>query len=401
MFKKRILYLLSIYSIQGINILLNLLFMKYLSVIQLGDLALAKTWQQSVDYSHAGTRFSLDRYIPVADEIGKKQLVSAVINVTVVISSCLFTGSMFFSRFNTVIVTFTFVGFMLAMSNIIKAYLRASGEIDRMLFTVIICQLLPVMVSTLIFVVSENFNTYLLGYFLSFVISMIALFFCEKKLFITIFQAKMDLIQTLKSILKPSALLFLNALLIFLYMVMDRFFVDHYLGRQALGDYSIITFAFTALMIIPATFAELIFTKIIRQSVQAGKKLFLPETLLCVGVTLLAVIIANIVMALFIKNFTHYEYLISDIRLATFAVIPFSVTAVYFHVLNGHDLRQKMLSVSFTVCLLQMAYFYMLVLMSSLTVKNFIYAKLATGWIVMAGYFLIIMLHSFKDKASS
>lgn len=55
---------------------------------------------------------------------------------------------------------------------------------------------------------------------------------------------------------------------------MDRFFIDYSNGREELGHYSIILFAFTALMIIPATVAELLFVKIIKQSCEAGKRFF-------------------------------------------------------------------------------------------------------------------------------
>lgn len=79
MFKKGIIYILLNYMIQFLNILFNLLLMKYLNSYQLGSLALAKTWQQFVDYSHLGARFSLDRYIPVAKEEEKISRCNSII----------------------------------------------------------------------------------------------------------------------------------------------------------------------------------------------------------------------------------------------------------------------------------------------------------------------------------
>lgn len=77
---------------------------------------------------------------------------------------------------------------------------------------------------------------------------------------------------------------------------MDRFFIDDSGGREQLGNYSVIIFAFSALMIIPSTCAELLFVKVIRQCSQSGKRLFVKESLIMLVVTLSGVIIANVVM---------------------------------------------------------------------------------------------------------
>ncbi|EFH3430983.1 polysaccharide biosynthesis protein, partial [Escherichia coli] len=51
MIKKGLIYILINYAIQFLNIFLSLVMMKYLTTAQLGDLTLARTWQQFVDYS--------------------------------------------------------------------------------------------------------------------------------------------------------------------------------------------------------------------------------------------------------------------------------------------------------------------------------------------------------------
>ncbi|OXL29746.1 polysaccharide biosynthesis protein, partial [Enterobacter mori] len=163
------------------------------------------------------------------------------------------------------------------------------------------------------------------------------------------------LFNRLKFLFKPSLLLFLNAIFTFLYLVMDRFFIDGTGGRDQLGNFSVIIFAFSALMIIPSTCAELLFVKVIKQCSQTGRCLFIKECLIMFSVTLLGVIIANVVMKFFIENFTKYGYLIPELHLATLAVIPFAFTAIYYHVMNGLDLRKQMVAVSAAVCLILIA----------------------------------------------
>ncbi len=398
MFKKSFFYILINYMMQAMNILLNLIFMKYLTGGQLGSLSLARTWQQSIDYSHLGTRFSLDRFIPTSGDEEKKRLLCTVIVATFVISFLLFLVSVFISGNDLVIVVFNFVGIILAATNVIKSYLRACGLVDRMLKMVVIAQLMPVTLSTVYYCISKDFSGYLLVYFLSFFIFFMMFYITERKLICEVLTNYKFVLSTLKDIVRPSFLLFVNSLFIFLYMVMDRFFIDHYLGRSALGNYSVITFAFSALMIIPASCAELIFSRVVRQSALKKKKVYIKESMLCLGITLIGVVCANIFMGFFIREFTHYDYLLDLMHLATFAVIPFSLTAIYYHVLNGHDLRNKMIGVSFTVCVFQVVYYFFLAYTEKMTITNVLYAKLATGWIVILAYFLVLLLSIINKR---
>jgi hypothetical protein len=163
-----------------------------------------------------------------------------------------------------------------------------------------------------------------------------------------------------------------------------------------LGAYSVITFAFTALMIIPSTCAELLFVKVVRQSSSDGKKIFLKEVCIIFGVTILGVIAANIVMGYFITNFTKYGNFIKEIHLATFGVIPYAFTSIYYHVINGLDMRKQLVFVNGFLCVALIIY-YILPLFKPFQVDldYYIYAKLATGWFIVAGYILCILYHQF------
>ena len=183
MLKKGFLYIILNYSIQFLNIVLNLLFMKYLSASQLGSLTLARVWQQFVDYSHLGTRFSLDRYIPTAEEREKKYLVVTVLISTIISSIIVCLIAILVNQVNIVITILTVSGVFIAISNILKAYYRATNAINKMLKLVFYNQVLPLLISLLIYIWSYNFRLYLVALLISYLFFIINLLYKELEVF--------------------------------------------------------------------------------------------------------------------------------------------------------------------------------------------------------------------------
>lgn len=389
MFKKGLIYIVLNYTIQFLNIIFNLLLMKYLSSYQLGSLTLARTWQQLVDYSHLGARFSLDRYIPVAEDEEKKYLVATVLFTTFLGSLFILLVAVVLNDADIVVSILTASGIFIAVGNIVKAYYRATNSLTKMLKLVFYNQLVPLLISIGLYFYTLDFNIYLISLIFTYLFFSFILFYRERELFHFIKYERIK--KVIKEIALPSFLLFVNSLMIFLYLVMDRFFIDYSSGREELGHYSIILFAFTALMIIPATVAELLFVKIIKQSCEAGKRLFLRETLITLGITVLGVVVANFCMDYFVQRFTSYGFLTGKMHIATLAVIPFSLTAIYYHVMNGLDLRKEIVIVNLVVCIiLALYYIYPLFFKQSYGLDYYLYAKVATGWLVFFGYIFVI-----------
>ncbi|MGN5727016.1 oligosaccharide flippase family protein [Acinetobacter calcoaceticus] len=392
MFKKGLIYIVLNYTIQFLNIIFNLLLMKYLSSYQLGSLTLARTWQQLVDYSHLGARFSLDRYIPVAEDEEKKYLVATVLFTTFLGSLFILLVAVLLNDADIVVSILTASGIFIAVGNIVKAYYRATNSLTKMLKLVFYNQLVPLLISIGLYFYTLDFNVYLISLIFSYLLFSLILFYRERELFHFIKYERIK--KVIKEIALPSFLLFINSLMIFLYLVMDRFFIDYSSGREELGHYSIILFAFTALMIIPATVAELLFVKIIKQSCEAGQRLFLRETLITLGITVLGVVVANFCMDYFVQRFTNYGFLTGKMHIATLAVIPFSLTAIYYHVMNGLDLRKEIVTVNLVVCIILALYYtYPLFFKLNYGLDYYLYAKVATGWLVFFGYIFFILFH--------
>ncbi|WP_286089234.1 polysaccharide biosynthesis protein [Acinetobacter sp. AHP123] len=377
--------------IQFLNILFNLLLMKYLNSYQLGSLALAKTWQQFVDYSHLGARFSLDRYIPVAKDEEKKYLVATVLFTTFIGALFILLVAVIFNKADVVISILTASGVFIAVGNIVKAYYRATNNLTEMLKLVFYNQLVPLLISIAIYFYTLDFNLYLISLLSSYLFFALILFYREREIFQFIKYERVK--HVIKEIAVPSFLLFVNSLVVFLYLVMDRFFIDYSNGREELGHYSIILFAFSALMIIPASVAELLFVKIIKQSCELGKRIFWKETFITLGITLVGVIVANFCMDYFVVKYTDYSFLIPQMHMATLAVIPFALTAIYYHVMNGLDLRREIVVVNLTVCIVLILYYmYPLFFKHSYNLNYYLYAKICTGWFIFLGYVFFILM---------
>lgn len=394
MFRKGLLYIILNYSIQFLNILLNLLLMKYLNSYQLGSLALARVWQQLVDYSHLGTRFSLDRYIPTAEELEKKYLVVSVLVSTIISSIIVCLAAVIINKADIVISILTITGVFIAFSNILKAYYRATNNLTKMLKLVFYNQVLPLLIALVVYLYTFNFNFYLITLLAAYCFFIIHLFIQEFKLFKFFQWLKFK--QIIKKIARPSIWLFVNSIFVFAYLVMDRFFIDYSLGRDQLGHYSIIIFAFTALMIIPATCAELLFVKVIRESCESGKVIFIKEVSILLAITTLGIIFTNLAMSYFVENFTSYGFLVDQMHLVTWAVLPFALTSIYHHVMNGLDLRKLLTITNFSVCLLLLLYYlYPILISQSFSLQYYLYAKLATGWLVFFGYVFCVYINKF------
>lgn len=377
--------------IQFLNILFNLLLMKYLNSYQLGSLALAKTWQQFVDYSHLGARFSLDRYIPVAKDEEKKYLVATVLFTTFIGALFILLVAVIFNKADVVISILTASGVFIAVGNIVKAYYRATNNLTEMLKLVFYNQLVPLLISIAIYFYTLDFNLYLISLLSSYLFFAFILFYREREIFQFIKYERVK--HVIKEIAVPSFLLFVNSLVVFLYLVIDRFFIDYSNGREELGHYSIVLFAFSALMIIPASVAELLFVKIIKQSCELGKRIFWKETFITLGITLVGVIVANFCMDYFVVKYTDYSFLIPQMHMATLAVIPFALTAIYYHVMNGLDLRREIVVVNLTVCIVLILYYmYPLFFKHSYNLNYYLYAKICTGWFIFLGYVFFILM---------
>lgn len=399
MLSKGVLYIFFNYAIQIANIFLNIIFMQRLTPTTLGDIALAKTLMQFLDYTHLGTRFSMDRYLPTAENKYKLYLLSSSLGVTFLFNSILFVVSIIFSDFNIIIVLFLCVGYVCSLSNIFKSYFRGVGLINEMILLVFYVQLVPLVFSVLIYLLFDNVELFAFLYSLTTIITFFIILLINRILVRNILECVFDKVfSTISKVALPSLFLFFNSIFTLIYLVIDRYFIDYFLGREVLGIYSVISFAFSALLVVPATMTELIFQKVVVQTASNHRWFFPREIIILLSSTLISVLIANMLMDFFITNYTSYGEYISLIRLSTFSVIPFAISSLLYHILNALDARRNMLTSNMLIAFSYIVYYFSLNFVNHLDLNYFIYPKLCLGWFVVIAYIICIKIELSNKK---
>lgn len=326
------------YLNQVVSVIINILFIKTLTLNTLGEIAIAKVWMQVMDYSHLGLRFSLDRYVPVWDRHRSAHLLWICIWLSSFVSAVIIGIALLFTDNTLLILVFCIWGYGVAIATILKNYYRASLDATRMLATYIACPTIPAVAQT---------AAYYLWGFTGFLIvtaaaSLVATIYVLMKAWPVMLDIRHGLIETLHSVRSTTITLFISAVVIFLTFAVDRIILNAYSSKEVLGEYSIILFAFSLLLIIPSTVAEFIFPKIVRTTVDDGKAFYPQEILTILVPTAFATFLAYLSAPYLVARFTSYGHLVEYIQLVTLGVLPYAVTPVLFHVMSALDLRLQL-----------------------------------------------------------
>ncbi|MNJ13020.1 hypothetical protein D3C77_72240 [compost metagenome] len=384
--RSKIIYIFLSYSIQLLNILLNLVFMQRLPVSLLGDVAIAKIWLQTFDYTHLGTRFALDRYLPMTKSDGHR---SAYLLFSLLVSFfgslAILLISLIIENANITIFSFCLVGISLAITNVIKAYFRATENIKSVNILMGWLYAFPLTISLLASLYS--FNAFILIYPISFWVLLIILLL--KYGFNITFDMRWRYILAIKrKMIGTSKLLFLNSVIIYLSFVIDRLFVDWSLGRDALGTYSIIMFVFASIFSIPSILTELIYPKIIRSTVKEKKLFHWKESALVFFGTCVVILIANVSMYYLVERFTKYSELVPLMQLAAIGVIPYSCIAILNHVFNALDKRWLLFIINLVSLLIYVLFLF--VAHSFKQMDIFVFAKITYGFVLLGAMALTL-----------
>lgn len=376
--KNKVIYIGLNYLFQLLNIALNLIFIQRLPPNILGDIAIAKVWMQAFDYTHLGTRFALDRFLPVTDSHDEKiSYLVIALAVSTTGTFLVYIASVFFGESNKIVFAFCIVGIILSLNNIMKAYLRGIGAIKRLNQFVLLLYLTPLCIS--VFIAYWSFDGFLIFYPALFSLCLLTLitYFLLSGFLSNIKVAY--IYQNLFSVVKASKILFLNSVTLYLVFVIDRFFVDLTLGRELLGKYSVIMFVFATLFTVPSILTELIFPKIVHLVVKKNKLFFFKEIAFVFTGTLSAILIANLLIDVLIVYIPQYHDLKHLLIIASWGVLPFSITAIYHHVLNALDRRITLLSIN----IISLFLYAIILLFCSfyLELDYFVYAKVIYGWL--------------------
>ena len=287
------------------------------------------------------------------------------------------------------ILIFCIWGYGVAIATILKNYYRASADLKLMLRTYLVCPTIPVLAQATALHFG-GFNSFL-------VITAFASITTTAYLLINLRTRAVDiwyhLYATLRSVRSATTMLFINSLLIFLTFSVDRIILNAYSSKDVVGEYSVILFAFAMLLIIPSTLAEFIFPKIVRSTVEGGRKFYPQEMLITLIPTTLAVMAAYFLAPYLINKFTPYHHLVEQIQLVTLGIIPYAVTPILFHVMSALDMRVQLVSSACVVLCL-----YTLALLWGATnadskLEFFTLTRVLYGYALIGVYWLCLTRH--------
>lgn len=379
-----ILYIVVNYGIQVLNIVINLLFMYQLPVRALGDIAIAKIWLQILDYNHLGTRFAIDRYLPVTNSSklrGNYLFLSIVLMA--VTSFITLSLAIYMNDSNYIVYSFLLVGVVLSYINLIKAYYRAVGEIRVVNLLIFKCYFFPLLLSLLALLYS--FALFLLLYPFLFICTFVYFAYPKIKKSVVRFENKAHCLAVCRKVFHTAKWLFLFSILMYLFLVVDRIFVEMRFDREVLGEYSVVMFVFSSLFTMPSIITELVFRKVVIQVVDDGRVFFPREILIVLSATVLAIVVANFLMRV-VLPYTDYFELYEFMVFASIGVIPYAIVAVVYHVINALDLRKELICAVFSSLIL---YITMLFNFGS-SVQEVIYLKVASGYVLLFTYLLVV-----------
>lgn len=376
------------YINQAANVLINFLFIRTLSLTTLGDIAIAKVWMQVMDYSHLGLRFSLDRYVPVWDRHRSAHLLWISIGVSSIVSVLIISLALLFTDNRALILVFCLWGYGVAIATILKNYYRASANSADMLATYFACPTIPAIAQMVVFYV-WGFKSFLIATTVTSVATTVYLLIKARPLLTDI---RHQLYETLQAVRSATMMLFVNAVVIFLTFSVDRIILNAYAPKEALGEYSIILFAFSLLFIIPSTVAEFIFPRIVRTTVRDGRTYHPREMLTILLPTAIATIVAYVSAPYLIPRLTSYGHLVNDIQMVTLGVLPYAVTPILFHVMSALDMRIQLV---LSACAVLGVYVLALLwggMHAADKLEFFTLARVLYGYVLLTSYGLCLAL---------
>jgi len=245
-----------------LGIILYLLYIKALNPIEIGLIAISRTWGQLFDYLHLGTRFSIDRYSPIRSSSFSTSLLLLTVTLTLLIGANFIAILYFAKQEETAFFSIIISSVVLALSNCFKAHFRALGKVEDLLLNGFMLQFLPLTINLVMFWVKPEIEI-LRFYCVPYLIAFFIWFACYRKIFL-VTRPMSKMMSAGKYVYKHASSQFLYAAVTLFNITADRFYIDFKLGREMLGIYSIQLFVCGALSFLPATLSELKIREIMR-----------------------------------------------------------------------------------------------------------------------------------------
>lgn len=353
-----------------LNMLINVLLIKYLSSYEFGRISLGKSIFQSFEYSHCGLRFGMDRILPhLKSESEKSKYFSAVYYFSIFTSlGFIFYWILYDIQDWLFYLCFSIPGLFYTLITITKIYFRSYENKTKFISISFWIQIFPIFAQILGLLIFGQ-----IGFVLSYIFSYLIVFFLARKYYyVPLVVFNKGLLKPVKNLFNYGGLLFWSSIINFLATTGDRFFIAKYLGLSVVGEFSVIMFFFTAIIMFSSSYTELIMSKII---LNPFFSYIIKQITFVIIIAIFLAGISYFVLPFFLELFIpKYSYLVSSIQIILLASIPQACIPILNNFFHAIDKRRTLLIINIISTIV---YFVGLIYVLTITkdLKSLVYWK--------------------------
>lgn len=320
------------YIIQLLNVVFNFVCIKLLNTSDLGHLSIIKSIFGTYELAHAGSRYTIERFSQ------KKNIAKTLVGTSFlihIVGSTLLSIAFFIYYRNLEVLLIGLSGAIYFLVNIVRVYHRSSGNLKYFVKISFVSDFL-LMIFQLVLVVLYGLKGIYIGYCCASVV--VFLFFYRDIASYFSVRSGQKKYLTLSF---ESWVLYLNVIVALLFSLGDKFYIEAVFGSHILGEYSIVLFFQTVLLLFALSFTELLSNKMLIKDGVSGKiqKIFISMAL-CVVVYLAYFFLIEWIVWLFADN---YLYLVPSIKTIGISVIFVAFTSLAIYIFQVNNLKYLVL----------------------------------------------------------
>lgn len=363
-----------------LNVVINLLTIKFLSSSDLGRLSIGRSIFQSYEFAHLGVRNGIDRHMPEQESLYLREAMFTVGLLSSLIFSLCFTIFWAFYQSDDILfyACFYLSGIFYTLATIYRVYYRANTNKDNFINISIVVNVVPALVQLIGFYFF-NLNGLVIAHLVSYLGGYLI---CVKHFKINLVKSKRLVFPVFYKLFKSGYLLFISAFFSYLATVGDRFVIADKMGLDMVGIFSAIMFFFSLFTVMSGSYAELIVDQIMkRKSITYCIKHVGLVSLLVAVCVLASVFLLPFVISYFLPKYSH---VVSEIRIIIISTIPYAGVSILNFYLHAIDKRMALLSINLISSSL---YFLGIFLM-----MQFLKVDMMSIVILKAGFFCLTFL---------
>lgn len=325
-----------------LNILVSILLIRILPSYDLGRVSIGKSIFQSFEYSHFGLRFGLDRVLPHQKLIDEKNKYFTAVYLFSILTSFIFSFFWFLYDITDWLfyLMFSLSGLFYTLITVSKVYYRSFEDKSNFIGLSFWIQLFPIIIQ-LLCLYFWKINGFVVGHVASYAVVFFISYFFFK---INLSKINKDVFSTIKELFSYGGVLFISSIINFLSLTGDRFLIAKFLGLEQVGNFSVIMFFFSALIMFSASYTELILNKIM---LKPSFKYLQKQLLFIVLIAFFLVIISYPLLPYFVNIFIpKYNFLVTSIQLIAISSIPYACLPLVNNFLHAIDKRRMLLFIN-------------------------------------------------------